>query len=124
VFANLWQEAMASPWQTRAMTVDFAVRTTQRRTSSPVPGTSLQRSSTRQEKTMAITAIFSVDNISAATGNARTASLSAVTADDGDNTSWSADQFPSGELDLTIDQPKVLDFFQAGKKYRITIQAL
>jgi hypothetical protein len=89
-----------------------------------LPENLLQQSPFHQEKVMVITAIFSVDNISAATSNARTASLSAVTADEGDNTSWSADQFPAGELDLTINQPKMLDFFQAGKKYRITIQAL
>lgn len=73
---------------------------------------------------MAITAVFSVDEINAAAGNARTVSLSAVEVGDGDNTSWSTDRFPAGELEMTVDQPKMLDFFQAGKTYRITIQAL
>jgi hypothetical protein len=80
--------------------------------------------SLHKESTMAITAVFSVDDINAATGDARTVNLSAVEAGDGDNTSWSVDTFPAGELAMTVNQTKVLDFFQAGKKYRITIQAL
>lgn len=73
---------------------------------------------------MTITATFGVDEINASAGNSRTVSLSAVQAGQGDNTSWSAEPFPAGELEMTVTQPKMLDFFQPGKKYRITIQAL
>jgi hypothetical protein len=73
---------------------------------------------------MAIIATFGVDDINASAGSSRIVSLSAVEAGQGDNTSWSTDQFPSGELDMTVTEPRMLNFFQPGKKYRITIQML
>jgi hypothetical protein len=77
-----------------------------------------------KESVMAIIATFEVDDIDASAGSSRIVNLSAAPAGQGDNTSWSTDHFPAGELAMTITEPTMLNFFQPGKKYRVTIQPL